>query len=145
VGLDDGNIFSALAETGAIDFSRPTVHKYLRRMRMVGRGQFSLLMLRNFRTGIYKTFIVDMSGVADNWTTADRWTTGSSWGSGVIVKEERIHPDAYLRFLVLRFVDTDPDTGTKPIPVGSADYRLTAGEWAVYGYNIDAIVLGVRD
>jgi hypothetical protein len=144
VGLDDGALFSSLAETGAIDFDRPTVHKYMRRMRLLGRGQFQLLMLRNFRIDIYKTFILDMASEGDTWSVADDWGE-DSWGPQFLLQEARIHPDAYARFFTLRFTDSDVDTGTKPIPVGSKDYRLTAGEWGIYGYNIDAVVLGVRD
>jgi len=144
VGTDDGQIFTTIAETGALDFDRPTVSKYLRYMRMLGRGQFNLLMLRNFRIDIYKTFVVDMVSSLDAWTPSDLWGEGS-WGPNVLLKEVRVHPDGYVRFLTLRFTDSDPDTGSKNIPVGSQDYLIPAGEWAIYGYNLDATVLGVRD
>jgi hypothetical protein len=143
-GLDDGQPFSSLAETGALDFDRPTVYKYLRYLRMVGRGEFTLLMLRNFRTDIYKTFIIDMASEGDLWTSGEAWNT-DSWGPQALLQEAKVHPDAYVRHLTLRFTDSDPDLGSKPIPVGSRDYLITAGEWGVYGYNFDATVLGVRD
>jgi hypothetical protein len=142
--LDDGQPFSSLAETGALDFDRPTVYKYLRYLRMVGRGEFTLLMLRNFRTDIYKTFIIDMASEGDLWTSGEAWNT-DSWGPQALLQEAKVHPDAYVRHLTLRFTDSDPDLGSKPIPVGSRDYLITAGEWGVYGYNFDATVLGVRD
>jgi hypothetical protein len=143
-GQDDGVSFSSLLETGAIDLDRPTVYKYLRRVRMLGRGQFTLLLLRNFNVSIYKTFVVDMASQGDLWSPGDIWGT-DAWGPQSILQETKLHPDAYFRFLTLRFTDSNPDVGTKPIPVGSRDYRLTAGEWGVYGYNMDAVVLGVRD
>lgn len=143
-GLDDGVVFSGLAETGALDFNKPTLHKYLRRMRMLGRGQFTLSMIRNFRIDLYKTFAIDMTSDVDTWTTGDLWNTGV-WGPDLLLQEARIHPDAYVRFLTLRFSDADADLGRKIVPVGSVDRSLDAGEWAVYGYNIDATVLGVRD
>jgi hypothetical protein len=144
VGTDDGVAFASIAETGALDFDRPTVYKYLRFMRMLGRGQFNLLMLRNFKVDIYKTFVIDMASAGDVWAPSDIWGT-DTWGPQALLQEAKIHPDAYVRFLSLRFTDSDPDVGTKPIPVGSRDYRLIAGEWGIYGYNIDATVLGVRD
>jgi hypothetical protein len=143
-GLDDGVVFSTIAETGAIDFSRPTAHKYLRRMRMLGRGQFNVQMLRNFSVATYKTFVIDMSSGQDLWNLAQQWGSGE-WGPDLLLKEVKLHPDAYVRFLTLRFSDSDPDTGTKTIPLGSTEYRIPAGEWAIYGYNIDATILGVRD
>jgi hypothetical protein len=101
-------------------------------------------MLRNFRTDIYKTFIIDMASEGDLWTSGEAWNT-DSWGPQALLQEAKVHPDAYVRHLTLRFTDSDPDLGSKPIPVGSRDYLITAGEWGVYGYNFDATVLGVRD
>lgn len=143
-GTDDGETFSALTESGALDFDRPTIHKYLRRMRVLGRGQFTMLMRRNFRIDTYKTFVMDMSSGTDTWSTGDFWGTGE-WGPEFLLKEQRLHPDAYVRFLTVVFTDSDTDTGSKPVPVGSRDNRILAGEWAVYDYNIDATLLGVRD
>lgn len=144
-GLDDGSTFSTIAETGALDFDKPTLHKYLRRLRMLGRGQFNLIMLRNFRIDVYKNFVVDMTSGLDLWAITDSWDAAKVWGPDLLLKEIRVHPDGYVRFLTLQFTDSDPDTGTKPVPVGSRDFRVPAGEWAIYGYNIDATVLGVRD
>lgn len=143
-GQDDGVTFSTIAETGALDFSRPTVTKYVRRMRVLGRGQFTLLMLKNFRIDINKTIPIDMSSGVDLWSSGETWGS-DNWGPDFLLKEQKIHPDVYARFLTLRFTDSDTDTGTKAVPLGSKEYRLGAGEWAVYGYNLDATVLGVRD
>lgn len=144
VGTDDGVVFAALAETGALDFNRPTIYKYLRRMRMLGRGQFTMQMRRNFRVDTYKTFLLDMSSGSDLWSTGDSWGAGT-WGPELLLKEQKLHPDAYVRFLTLVFTDSDSDIGSKPVPIGSKDNRIIAGEWAIYNYNIDATLLGVRD
>jgi hypothetical protein len=45
----------------------------------------------------------------------------------------------------MRIVDGDTGIGSKPIPVGSLEYSVPAGEWAIYQAIFEGEVLGVRD
>lgn len=143
-GQDDGASFYSLMETGPIDFGAPTHVKYLRRARVLGRGKFTFYLLRNYQTATYKTFAIDLTSSTDTWSLADFWGTGT-WGPDSIIKEKRFHPDAYGRFFTIRISDVETTTGKKPVPVGSLEYSLDAGEWAIYGLYIDASIMGVRD
>lgn len=144
VGQDDGVTFSSLMETGPIDFGAPTHVKYLRRLRVLGRGKFTLSLIRNFQTALYKTFAIDLTSSSDVWTVTDTWGSGT-WGPDSLIKEQRLHPDAYARFFIVRITDVETDLGKKPVPVGSLDYSLDAGRWGLYGLYYDASVMGVRD
>jgi hypothetical protein len=144
VGQDDGVTFGTMVETGPVDFGAPTLIKYMRRCRLLGRGLFTFILLRNFQVGIYKSFPIDLDSAADIWTAADLWGAGT-WGPDSIIQEKRFHPDAYARHFTIRIVDSESTIGKKPIPVGTVDYNLDAGKWALYGYYIDATVGGVRD
>jgi hypothetical protein len=144
IGQDDGVTYSTLVETGPIDFGAPTITKYLRRCRLLGRGVFTFILLRNFQTAIYKSYTVDLNSAADLWTPTDLWGTGT-WGPDAVIKEKKFHPDAYARFFTIRIIDSETTIGKKPVPVGSIDYNLDAGEWGLYGFYMDATMAGVRD
>ncbi len=144
VGTDDGVTFTALMETGPYDFNQPTRTKYIRRLRVLGRGQVSVVFKRNYQTASYKTFPIDLSSAADLWSLGDLWGAGA-WGPDAVVKEKLVNPDAYARFFSFRFTDSSTNTGRKLVEVGSSEYSLTSGEWAVYGMVLEADVLGVRD
>lgn len=143
VGTDDGVTFESYLETGAFAFDQPTLTKYIRRIRFLGRGQFNCLFIRDFRTDIYKTFIVDLTGAADTWDVGEDWGDGN-WGPEDLIREQVNHPDAYVRHLQFRFTDSETGYGSKIVPVGSVDYSLTSGEWAIYGYYLDGDIMGVR-
>jgi hypothetical protein len=143
IGTDDGATFTALMETGPLDFGQPTRTKYIRRLRLLGRGQVTLQLRRNFQTAIYKTVSLDMSAGADLWTTIDIWGVGT-WGPDSLLKEALWNADAYGRYFQLRFSDTSTGVGKKLIEVGSREYTITAGEWAVYLATLEGDVLGLR-
>jgi hypothetical protein len=144
VGVDDGNIFTATLETGMNDFGVPARTKYLRRIRILGRGRCSMSALRNFETAIYKSKALDMSSNQDLWSTSDVWGSGT-WGPSSLFKEVIWNPDAYGRYFQARFTDSDTGVSRKLIEVGSREYSLTAGEWAIYMVTLEGAVLGVRD
>ena len=143
IGTDDGAAFTAIMETGAYDFGAPTRTKYIRRMRILGRGLVTLQIRRNFKSAIYKTFSADMASTANTWGTGN-WGTGT-WGPDSIFKEAEINPDAYGRYFQLRFTDSSTDTSRKLVEVGSREYALTAGEWGVYMVTLEGDLMGVRD
>jgi hypothetical protein len=144
VGADDGSAFTAIMETGAYDFGQPTRSKYIRRMRILGRGQVTMLIRRNFQTAIYKTFNLDMSSSTDVWSTLDTWGSGT-WGPDSSFKEALANTDAYGRYFQIRFTDSGIDTGRKLLEVGSHEYALSGGQWAVYLMTLEGDILGVRD
>jgi len=144
-GQDDGSTFTAILETGAFDFGQPLLTKYIRRMRVLGRGQMFVQLRRNFESAIYKNFPIDLASAPDTWSMSDIWDVHDKWGPDSNIKETTINPDAYGRYISIIFTDTDPDVGTVSLPVGSKDYSLPAGQWSVLGVLIDGSILGVRN
>jgi hypothetical protein len=143
-GQDDGVTFTAILETGAFDFGQPLLTKYIRRMRVLGRGRFRVQLRRNFSNALYKTFPVDLSSSARVWGSGN-WNDGSNWGPDSNVKEVTVNPDAYGRYTAIIFTDTEPAVGSITLPVGSADYSVPSGQWSILGCIIDGYVLGVRN
>ena len=143
IGTDDGVAFTATLETGAISFGNPDPTKYLRRCRVVGRGQLSIQFKRNFSPAAAKTVSLDLTSGQDLWSVSDAWGVGT-WGPDALLKEKMFQPDVYARFFQIRFTDSSTGVGRKLLPVGSQRYALDAGEWGVYLVILDAHVLGVR-
>lgn len=143
-GLDDGVPFQAMAETGAFDLGDKKRNKYVRRLRFLGRGRFQVQLIRNFGVGAYASYTVDLIATADLWSMGDTWGTGV-WGPDSYVKEDLVNTDVYCRSIAFRFIDAETTTGVQPVPVGSREYALTAGEWAIYQVLVDGVVLGVRE
>jgi hypothetical protein len=143
-GTDDGTTIQALLETGMFDLGHPAKSKYVRRLRFLGRGKFQVQILRNFQASAAFFYTVDLSAVADTWSVGDSWGVGQ-WGPEAIVKEKLINTDIYCRHVAFRFVDAETNIGSQPLPVGSRDYAISAGEWAVFGVLVDGTVLGVRE
>jgi hypothetical protein len=110
----------------------------------VGRGALTAILLRNFRPDIYKNFEINLASSEDLWSVSENWGAGL-WGPDSLIKEQKVHPDAYARFFQFRFTDGETGAGAKLIPVGARDYRVPSGEWAIYGYYVDGSYLGVRD
>lgn len=143
-GFDDSLPFVATLETGAFEMGQPTRTKYIRRFRFYGRGQVQASLLRNLSERTYKAFTLTLGSVIDLWDPTHKWNEGT-WGPDEILKETIINPDAYGRYFQLRFVDSMTTVGQKELDVGSKEYTLTAGGWALHQYTIDANILGVRD
>jgi hypothetical protein len=144
-GFDDGTAFMATLETGAFDMQQPTRTKYIRRFRFYGRGEVQASILRNLSDRTYKAFVLRLGSIPDLWDPVNhKWNEGT-WGPDEILKEVIINPDAYGRYFQLRFVDAMTDVGAKELDLGSKEYTLVAGGWALHQYTIDATILGVRD
>jgi hypothetical protein len=103
-----------------------------------------VILKKNFKSATYKSFPIDMSSGTDLWSVADTWGVGT-WGPDSLFKEALINPDAYGRYFQIRITDAQTATGKKLIEVGSQEYSVQAGEWAVYGVIMDADLLGMRD
>jgi hypothetical protein len=73
VGTDDGATFKGVIETGWFDLGSPALTKYLRRITLVGRGQFIMGIKTNFANAINKSFVVDLSTSVDTWSVLDKW------------------------------------------------------------------------
>lgn len=143
VGTDDGSAFTALLETSAYDFNAPDRTKYVRRLRVLGRGRFTVQMKRDFQSAVYKTFPLDLSSNSDLWGD-ENWGAGT-WGPAALFQEDRVNTDAYGRYITLQFSDAETGLGARLIEVGSQEYRLNDGEWGLYGVQMEAAMLGVRD
>jgi hypothetical protein len=144
VGTDDGATFTALMETGAYDFGAPTRTKYIRRIRVLGRGNLTAQLVRNYETAVYKTKQFALSYTADLWAITDHWGVGN-WGPDANFKEAIWNSDAYGRYFQIRFSDTSTLINHKVIEVGSKELAITTGEWSVYLITLEGDVLGVRD
>jgi hypothetical protein len=143
VGQDDGVAFQAILETAAFDFGAPLLTKYIRRMRLLGRGLFTVQIKRNFQNAVLWTHVADLSFASDLWNSHN-WNIGS-WGPDANVKEITLNPDAYGRFITLVFSDSSPNPGTMIVPVGSRDYTKLTGQWSILGCILDGQLLGVRE
>jgi len=143
VGTDDGATFSTTVQTGYYDMSDPIMYKYLRRVKIVGRGKFTFQLKRNFGNGVYVTKQIDYSQLTDYWTVADAWGVGT-WGPDDNVKEAIVNLDAYGRNFAIAITDSETTTGRLTLPVGSKDYSLVMGEWSFYESTFDAQLLGLR-
>jgi hypothetical protein len=142
-GTDDGATFQSIAETAAFDMGSEILTKYIRRIRLLGRGKFLLQVKRNYGLGIYKTFTVDLNASSSVWN-AGNWNVGV-WGPDSILKEGVIDTDLFGRHFQLRFTDAETTAGQRPVAVGSLSYSIPAGEWAVYGSIMEGHLLGVRE
>ena len=143
IGQDDGQTFTAILETAAFDFGAPLLTKYVRRMRILGRGKFNVSIKRNFQNTLYRTASVDLSQGTDMWNN-NNWNS-DNWGPDANVKETTVNPDAYGRFITVVFYDADPNAGSMTIPVGSRDYSRPTGQWSILGCILDGQLLGVRN
>jgi hypothetical protein len=143
VGSDDGVTFQGLIQTSAIDFKAPNLTKYIRRLRVLARGEAVINFKRDFDAAIYKTFVMDLDSADDEWDINENWGVGT-WSSPAPYRTFTFHPDAYCRYLTIEFLDASTDIGKKAVRVGSHEYLLNAGEWGVYGIELEAAMLGVR-
>jgi hypothetical protein len=144
IGQDDGQTFAGLIETGMMDLGVPARTKYVRRLRFLGRGKFTVEILRNFETAAHESHLIDLSSSSDVWSTSDKWNVGE-WGPDAWVKEKLVNTDLYGRHFAFRFTEAEPGVGTRLTSVGSKDYNLSGGEWAIYGVIVEGEVLGIRE
>jgi hypothetical protein len=143
-GTDDGVTFAANMETAPLDFGVPQRTKYIRRIRFLGRGKFTVQLRREFQTSLYKTEPIDMTSGTDLWALTDLWGVGT-WGPDSLLKEAVWNSDAYGRRFQMKFSDQFTDYGHKIIEVGSHEASVNAGEWAVYVAVLEGDILGLRD
>jgi hypothetical protein len=142
-GEDDGTPFTASLETAAYDFGAPIYEKYIRRMRVLGRGKFNVQLRRNFGIDIYKSMFVDLSSEVDIWGNGN-WDPTKDWGPDANVKETTVNPDAYGRYFSILFTDQDTTVGEYYTPVGSKDVPIPSGQWTILACGLDGYLLGVR-
>jgi hypothetical protein len=142
-GSDDGATFQGLAQTSSLDFGEPSQTKYIRRMRILARGLGIIQLKRDFSSQVYKTFQMSVPDDTDTWSLSDMWGTGF-WAEPSPYQMFTFHPDAYGRYFSIVFLDAETTIGSRTLRVGSRDYPVSAGEWGVYGIELDAMVLGVR-
>jgi hypothetical protein len=144
-GTDDGVGFSATLETAAYDFGAPVNEKYIRRMRVLGRGKLHVQLKRNFEASAYKTFGVDLTSPSSNYWNDGVWDPTTQWGPDNNIKEATVNPDAYGRYFSVVITDSDTAVGTYFVPVGSKDYSMPSGQWSILGIVLDGWLLGVRE
>jgi hypothetical protein len=143
IGTDDGASFVAILETPAYDFGVPTRTKYLRRIRLLGRGRFTIQFKPDYKSAVSRSFAVDLTSTTNVWNVGN-WNVGN-WGPDSLFKEDRIDTDDYARAFSMVFLDGDTGVGRKLVEVGSREFSVTEGEWGLYGVMLEGTVLGVRD
>jgi len=144
VGTDDGVSYTSLLETAGFDLGAATNTKYLRRAYLVGRGAFTMQTKLDFGSAIDKTFPVDMSSGVDVWSTGHNWGVGT-WGPDSLYKSRQVDIDSYAQFFSFIFRDDGKTiTGNKAIEVGSKEFTVPEGEWAIYGLYLECAMLGRR-
>lgn len=145
VGTDDAATFQGIIESGWFDFDAPTIAKYLKRVRVIGRGKFSMDIKRDYENAILKNYTIDLTAVLDTWDIADIWSTAQTWGPATVMQELLINTDLYGRYFQFRFIDAETGIGSKQFNLGGTQYTIDAGKWAVYGVLIHGEALGVRN
>lgn len=143
IGTDDGATFTAILETGAFDFGDAIRTKYLRRLRVLGRGRFNVQFKPDFQSAVAKTFIVDLTSSTNTWNSGN-WNSGS-WGPDSVFKTAPLMPDMYARQFTIVFSDSETTVGKKLVEAGSQEYSLIDGEWGIYGAWLEGALLGVRN
>jgi hypothetical protein len=144
VGTDDGQLFTSTVETGAYNLGDPINWKYLRRVKLIGRGKFYFQLKRNFQTALYKTYLIDLTGSSDNWGTSNWNDPGKTWGPDSYLKELIQNLDAFGRVFTIVLTDSETTTGFLNIPVGSKNTEVPAGEWQFLECVMDGDQLGLR-
>jgi hypothetical protein len=143
VGQDNGVPFKAVIETGGYDFQQPARSKYIRRIRFLGRGRLIAQIKKDYKSSIYKTFIVDLNSTSDFWSVSDDWGSGT-WGPDIVVQEAVVNADAYGVVFQLRLSDDETTIGRKVIEVGAREAVVDSGEWAVYNTLMEGNIMGIR-
>lgn len=142
-GTDDGATFQSLAISASFNFGSPVYWKYFRRVTVVGRGKFNLQFKRNYGTGVYATYVVDLRSSSLIWNSGN-WNVGP-WGPDSNLKRKLQSVDLHAVALAIQISDSEVNTGEQLIQVGSLGQEVTAGEWAVMEMSFDGFLLGIRE
>jgi len=144
VGTDDGVAFTAVMNTPFFDFGDQFDTKYLRRLRFLCAGLFTVLIYRNYDGVIYREILVDATIRRDYWNVAaDVWGVGE-WDFESLIQDLPFNVDAYGRCFSFQFRDAEAGVSQKSVWVGARNREVTAGEWAIYGMYSEGVVLGRR-
>ena len=145
---DDGKPVKSFLDTYWFDFGDAFHRKYLRQIKVLGRGQFYVTVREDYIGQTSKTFFVDLSAAhPEIWSASgDTWgggAPGDTWGPVETTQESNtIHPDMYARFFSLRFADASPETSSDTKRLGSRSYTAPRGNWAVLGVLADGWQMG---
>lgn len=142
IGTDDGTSFSGLYETGFTDMEAPMLNKYLRWMRVYGRGKFFVNIKRDYEVGLSSSTFVDYSAVPDTWGDG-LWGSGV-WGPNSVYMEKGFHPDVYGYSFAFQFTDAETTVSTREVDVGGTTVLREAGQFGVYSLNAHSIRMGDR-
>lgn len=143
VGTDDGQAFTSVVETATFDFGDAVNNKYLRRMKLVGRGVFYVQLKRDYKRAVLSTQIVDFtSGNDPHW--GDGLWGDAPWGPSESIREKIINWDAYGRVFSVCITDSRTDAGHETVRVGAHNLSVPAGTWGFYEASVEATRLGLR-
>jgi hypothetical protein len=141
-GTDNGATIVSTVQSGALSLGSPTLTKYLRRVKVVGRGKFSFQVKRNYEVGPTVTAPVNLLNSYDLWGGGN-WGAGN-WGISSDVQQQVINLDVYGKAFSIAITDSETATGLQNFPMGSKLNVLTVGEWAIYNLAFDCQTLGLR-
>jgi hypothetical protein len=141
-GTDDGVTINSIVTVAPNAFGNPMLTKYLRRARVVGRGKFNFQLVRNYQSSVLTTASVTLPSTTKVWNSGV-WSVGT-WGPDDLTQDALINLDAYGKVFSIQITDSEVLTGKQPMSLGSKDYIITRGEWALYQVTFDGQLLGLR-
>lgn len=143
-GTDDSVAFSTKIQTGWFDLGEPGKTKYIRRLRVLGRGKFWVILKVDFKVATVWSSYLNLSEAGDIWEVTDDWDITETWGLGEMYSEPELHPDVYARYISVCYQDSETGTDSEAIYVGNIRTLTSVGEWAVHSIAVEPVLLGVR-
>jgi hypothetical protein len=142
---DDGAAFTSFIQTGWHDFGWPNHQKYLRWMRILGRGDFTVDFKVDYQDQINKQRNISIPNTTDLWDTDDLFDTDQLWGEGSNSPIwEPIHPDVYGYQFSFRFTGNVAGQSARSIDVAGNEFLETIGQWGVNEIVLHALKMGDR-
>jgi hypothetical protein len=139
-GTDDGATIVGMVEIGWFDFGMPVNSKYVRSVRIAGRGKFELQWRKDFLSSIAHSTSINLTGSSQVWGVGN-WGVGT-WGPDSMIKSDQWSPDVYGHWFALRFVDAEVVAGSRSVDFAGVPYSIVAGQWAVYEVVMQGFLLG---
>lgn len=143
-GTDDSLPFNAVVQTGWFNLGDAGKTKYIRRIQLLGRGKFYIMIKVDFKTSTAWSSLVDLGEPLEFWDKTKKWDKTKFWGPGQSDSESAFFPDVYGRYISLVYQDSYTDTTTDRIYMGSEKVTIHAGGWAIHSIAIEPTLLGVR-
>jgi hypothetical protein len=142
---DDGEAFPSFFRTGWTDWDWPNSRKYLRYLRILAKGKFSINFLRDYQDAIIKTRQVSLESDVDLWDVNEAFDINATWGGGSTRPQwTDLQPDVYGRQFAMEFHGTVSGVDVREVDIGGVSYLLDMGQWGVNEVVIHGLKMGDR-